>query len=198
MWMFYVPATARHVFGATDPQSALYTEGIEWGGLTFALYSVVCFVVAFALPALARRTSRKTVHATALTCAGVALLSVYFIRDPYVLLLTMVGVGIGWASILSMPYAILSSAIPAARMGVYMGVFNAFIVIPEIIAAVGFGPLIRLFLGEANPKAPLYVVMFGGVSLLVAAVSVAFVRDVHEGDSGFGTVPPVGETPLRA
>jgi maltose/moltooligosaccharide transporter len=196
--MFFVPATARHVFGATDPQSALYTEGIEWGGLTFALYSVVCFVVAFALPALARRTSRKTVHATALTCAGVALLSVYFIRDPYVLLLTMVGVGIGWASILSMPYAILSSAIPAARMGVYMGVFNAFIVIPEIIAAVGFGPLIRLFLGEANPNAPLYVVMFGGVSLLVAAVSVAFVRDVHEGDAGFGTVPPVGETPLRA
>ncbi|MBR9991184.1 MAG: MFS transporter [Gemmatimonadetes bacterium] len=178
MWMFFVPATARHVFGATDPQSELYTRGMEWGGFAFAFYSITCFAVAFALPPLARATSRKTVHAIALTLGGIGLLSVYLIHDPYVLLLTMVGVGIAWASILSMPYAILSNAIPDARMGVYMGVFNAFIVIPEIAAAIGFGPLIRLFFGEGNPNAPVYVVMVGGVCLLLAALSVYFVDDL--------------------
>jgi maltose/moltooligosaccharide transporter len=199
MWMFFVPATARHVFGATDPQSTLYTEGIEWGGFTFAFYSITCFLVAFALPGLARRTSRKTVHAVALLLGGLSLLSVYAIQDKYVLLLTMVGVGIAWASILSMPYAILSNALPAARMGVYMGLFNAFIVIPEIVAAVGFGPLIRLVLGEGNPNAPLYVVMFGGFSLLLAAVAVAFVRDLEpEAATTLDDVLPAGERPAVA
>jgi len=185
MWLFFVPATARHVFGATDPQSALYTQGIEWGGFTFAFYSITCFVVALALPRLAAATSRKTVHAASLVCGAAGLLSVYFIHDKYLLLLTMVGVGVAWASILSMPYAILSTALPAHRMGVYMGVFNFFIVIPEIVAALGFGPLIRLVFGETDPNAPLYVVMLGGACLLTAAVCVAFVqdvggRDVHE------------------
>jgi maltose/moltooligosaccharide transporter len=179
MWMFFVPATARHVFGATDPQSELYTRGIEWGGFAFAFYSVTCFVVAFALPVAARRTSRKFVHAVSLACGGVGLLSMYFIQDPYLLLISMVGVGIAWASILAMPYAILSNAIPAARMGVYMGLFNAFIVLPQILASVGFGPAIRIILGPGNPNTPLYVVMFGGLSLLAAAVSVAFVDDVE-------------------
>jgi maltose/moltooligosaccharide transporter len=177
MWMFFVPATARHVFGATDPQSELYTRGIEWGGFAFAFYSITCFAVAFALPVLARVTSRKIVHAAALTCGGIGLLSMYFIQDQYFLLLTMVGVGIAWASILAMPYAILSNSIPAARMGVYMGLFNAFIVLPQIIASVGFGPAIRIILGEGNPDTPLYVVMFGGICFLLAAVSVAFVED---------------------
>ena len=141
MWLFFVPATARHVFGATDPKSELYTRGIEWGGFTFAFYSITCFIVALALPRLAARTSRKFVHASALACGAVGLLSVYAIHDKYLLLLTMVGVGIAWASILSMPYAILSNALPPGRMGVYMGVFNFFIVIPEIVASLGFGPL---------------------------------------------------------
>lgn len=180
MWLFFVPATARHVFGATDPRSALYVEGIEWGGFAFAFYSITCFIVALALPRFAAATSRKTVHATALLCGAAGLLSVYVVHDRYLLLLTMVGVGIAWASILSMPYAILSTAIPAARMGVYMGIFNFFIVIPEIAAAVTFGPIIRALFGEANPNAPLYVVMMGGGSLAIAALCVAFVRDLGE------------------
>ncbi|HEX6134045.1 MAG TPA: MFS transporter [Longimicrobiales bacterium] len=198
MWMFFVPATARHVFGATDPQSALYTRGIEWGGFAFAFYSITCFMVAFALPALAHRTSRKLVHATALTIGGLSLLSVYLIQSQYLLLLTMVGVGIAWASILSLPYAILSTAIPAARMGVYMGVFNLFIVIPEIIASVGFGRLIRVLFGEGNPNAPLYVVVFGGICMLVAAACVTFVRDVYEAGHAAGEVLPAGEQPVIA
>jgi len=178
MWLFFVPATARHVFGATDPQSALYTQGIEWGGFTFAFYSITCFLVALALPKLAALTSRKAVHAAALACGAAGLLSLYLIRDKHLLLLSMVGVGIAWASILSMPYAILSTALPSNRMGVYMGVFNFFIVIPEIVAAVGFGPLIRLVFGEGNPNAPLYVVMLGGACLLTAAACVGLVSDV--------------------
>ena len=188
MWLFFVPATARHVFGATDPQSPLYTQGIEWGGFVFAFYSITCFAVALALPKLAARTSRKTVHAVALVCGGAGLLSVYVIHDRYLLILSMVGVGIAWASILSMPYAILSTALPPARMGVYMGVFNFFIVVPEITAALGFGPLIRLAFGESNPNAPLYVVLLGGFFLLVASVCVAFVRDVGERDVPEGAV----------
>jgi maltose/moltooligosaccharide transporter len=180
MWLFFVPATARHVFGATDAQSPLYTQGIEWGGFAFAFYSITCFLVALALPRLAAATSRKTVHAAALVCGAAGLLSVYVIHDKYVLLLSMVGVGIAWASILSMPYAILSTALPPTRMGVYMGVFNFFIVIPEIIASVAFGPLIRLVFGESNPQAPLYVVMLGGICLLTAAALVGLVRDVGE------------------
>jgi maltose/moltooligosaccharide transporter len=177
MWLFFVPATARHVFGAVDAQSPLYARGMEWGGFTFAFYSITCFLVALVLPRVAAATSRKATHALALCCGGVALLSMYFIHDRYVLLLTMVGVGIAWASILSMPYAILSSALPPARMGVYMGVFNFFIVIPEIVASLGFGPLTRAVFGRDNPDAPLYTVMLGGVCLLVAAACVSLVDD---------------------
>jgi maltose/moltooligosaccharide transporter len=185
MWLFFVPATARHVFGATDAQSELYTQGMEWGGFVFAFYSITCFLVALALPWLAARTSRKAVHAVALLCGAAGLLSLYLIRDQYLLLLTMVGVGIAWASILSMPYAILSGALPPQRMGVYMGVFNFFIVIPEIIAALAFGSVIRLVFGQDNPNAPLYMVMMGGVFLAIAAICVSFVRDLGSagGDS---------------
>src|SRR4051812_9893935 len=162
MWLYFVPATARHVFGATDPHSALYASGMEWGGVAFAFYSITCFIVALALPGIAKRTSRKTVHGCALLCGAVGLLSVWVIHNQYLLLLSMVGVGIAWASILSMPYAILSGALPPSRMGVYMGVFNFFIVLPEIIASLTFGPLSRSLFGANNPEAPLYLVTLGG------------------------------------
>jgi maltose/moltooligosaccharide transporter len=178
MWLFYVPAVARHVFGAVDAQSDLYTRGVEWGNFTFSIYSIVCFAVAFALPRLARRTSRKAVHAGALACGSIGLLSVWLIRDPWLLIFSMCGVGIAWASILSMPYAILAGALPPARMGVYMGVFNFFIVLPEILQALTFGPIIRGMFGEGNPNGPVYVVLIGGVCLALAAVLVARVDDV--------------------
>ena len=177
MWLFFVPATARHVFGATDPHSDLYTQGMEWGGFAFAFYSITCFIVALALPKLAAMTSRKAVHAGALLCGAIGLLSVYVIHEKYLLIASMVGVGIAWASILSMPYAILSTALPANRMGVYMGIFNFFIVIPEIIASLAFGPVTRALFGQDNPDAPLYTVMLGGICLIIAAVCVLWVRD---------------------
>jgi maltose/moltooligosaccharide transporter len=183
MWLFFVPATARHVFGAVDPQSELYSTGTQWGGFAFAFYSITCFLVALILPRLAAATSRKAVHTGALICGGLGLLSVYVIHNQYLLLLSMVGVGIAWASILSMPYAMLSSALPPARMGVYMGVFNFFIVLPEIFAALFFGPITRTLFGADNPNSPLYVVMIGGLCMLVAALCVQFVSDVGARDT---------------
>ena len=176
MWMFFGLTTAYHVFGAPNDRSPLFDRGTEWGGIAFAVYSIVCFAVAFLLPKLAAATSRKTVHAIALVCGGIGLLSTYAIHDKWVLLLTMVGVGIAWASILAMPYAILSGALPPARMGVYMGIFNFFIVIPEIIASLTFQPLVR----HVFNNNPLYVVMLGGACLLVAAALVTVVRDVGD------------------
>ncbi|HZE71747.1 MAG TPA: MFS transporter [Pyrinomonadaceae bacterium] len=182
MWMFFGLMTSYHVFGATSERDPRFTDGQAWGGNAFAIYSITCFAVAFLLPPLARATSRKTVHAIALVCGAIGLLSVYFIHDRNVLLATMIGVGIAWASILAMPYAILAGAIPPARMGVYMGIFNFFIVIPEIIASFAFGPIIRAVFGPDNPNAPMFVVMAGGAFMLLAAVSVLLVRDVGDSD----------------
>jgi len=180
MWLFYVPAVARHVFGAVDPKSEAYTHAVEWGGFAMSFMNITCFAVAFLLPKLVKVTSRKTVHALCLICGALGLLSVYFISNPWMLVVSMVGVGIAWASILSMPYAILSGALPAARMGVYMGVFNFFIVIPEITQALTFGPLIRGIFGENNQRSPLYVVLVGGCFMLLAALLVTRVRDVAD------------------
>ncbi len=204
MWLFYVPAVARHVFGAVDPQSEAYTRGVEWGGFAMSFMNITCFAVAFLLPKLAAAISRKTVHAVCLICGALGLLSVYVINSPWLLVLSMIGVGIAWASILSMPYAILSGALPAARMGVYMGVFNFFIVIPEITQALTFGPLIRGIFGANNPNSPLYVVLVGGCFMLLAALLVTRVRDVGDvpqqavlaGDEHEPFIPPTSAQPV--
>lgn len=180
MWMFYGLTTSYHVFKAPNKDSKLFDQGSEWGGWMFAIYSIVCFLVAFALPALAKNLGRKTTHALALVCGGLGLLSMYFINSPNAQYFSMIGVGIAWASILAMPYAILSGALPAKRMGVYMGIFNFFIVIPEIIASFTFGPIIKYLFGAGSITAPLYVVMAGGVFMLLAAVSVLLVNDTGE------------------
>jgi maltose/moltooligosaccharide transporter len=174
MLQFFGLAVARHVFGAPDEKSPLFAQGTEWAGFCFAIYNVACFVVAFVLPGLAKATSRKAVHAVCLVCGALGLVSVYFVTSPYALLASMVGVGIAWASILSIPYVILSSAIPAERMGVYMGVFNLFIVIPQIVMSMIVPRIFNNVLGGD----PLNAVVLGGISLFVAAVSVLVVRDV--------------------
>ncbi|HEX8190015.1 MAG TPA: MFS transporter, partial [Pyrinomonadaceae bacterium] len=196
MWMFFGLMTSYHVFGASSEKDPRFTDGQAWGGNAFAVYSIVCFAVAFLLPPLAKATSRKTVHVVALLCGAAGLMSTYFIQDKNVLLLSMVGVGVAWASILSMPYAILSGALPPARMGVYMGVFNFFIVIPEIVASFAFGPAIRALFGADNPRAPLYVVMAGGLFLLLAALCVSLVRDVADRVPGASVIRGDEHAPL--
>jgi maltose/moltooligosaccharide transporter len=176
MWQFYGLTAARHVFGAADDKSPLFQQGTEWGGLSFAVYNIVCFLVAFAIPPLAAATSRKAVHMICLACGGLGLLSTYFATGPYFLWIGMAGVGIAWASILSMPYVILAGAIRPERMGVYMGVFNLFIVIPQVVMSFVTPQIYESLLG----KNPLNVVMLGGAMMLVAAVSVLIVNDVGE------------------
>lgn len=182
MWLFFGLTTSYHVFGASNATDTRFALGQEWGGNSFAVYSIVCFAIAFVLPKLAAATSRKTVHTLALVCGGLGLISVYFIHDKWMLLVSMIGVGIAWASILSMPYAILSGALPSARMGVYMGIFNFFIVIPEIIASLFFGRIIRAIFGANSTIAPLFMVMAGGAFMLIAAALVTMVRDVADVD----------------
>lgn len=174
MWMFFGLATAQQIFHTMDAKSPEFDKGTTFGGSTFALYSIVCFIVAFLLPVIANVTSRKFVHGLALIAGGVSLICTGFIHDPFLWRCTMVGVGIAWASILSMPYAMLSGALPAERMGVYMGIFNFFIVIPEILASLALEPIVK----HAFSNDPVKVVMLGGVSMLVAALMVARVRDV--------------------
>ncbi len=182
MWIFFTVAVARNIMGATDPGSPLYERGMNLARDCFAQYNFVAFLAAMGFLWLGRHVPAKWIHFWSLLLGGLGLASVAVIREPWMLLTAFTGVGIAWASILSMPYAILSTALPPHRMGVYMGVFNFFIVVPEIVASLGFGPLIRLVFGEGNPNAPLYVVMLGGACLLTAAACVALVRDVGDRD----------------
>ncbi len=181
MWQFYGLTVARHVFSAADQTSPDFAKGTEWGGFCFAIYNIVCFVISFLLPPLAKVMGRKMVHLIALLCGGLGLLSTYFAHHPYFLWVGMAGVGIAWASILSMPYVILSSAIPSARMGVYMGVFNLFIVFPQIVMSFIVPRIFNNLLGAD----PLKVVLLGGIFMLVAAASVLLVED--KAGTGGGT-----------
>ncbi len=173
MWLYFPVAIARQVFGATDTQSPLYAEGTAWGGVCFAAYSAVCFVFSFALEPMARRLTRRRTHGICLVAGALGLLSVAFIHDRYLLLLSMTGVGIAWASTLSMPYAMLSSALPANRMGLYMGIFNFFIVTPEICASLGFGWVMIHLLHNDR----LAAVIAGGALMLIAALLAQFVEE---------------------
>ncbi len=173
MWQYFGVAVAHNVFGADNPQAPRYTEGIEWGGICFSFYSVVTFFYALALPAIAQRIGARTTHICSLLCGAAGLASVVVIHNPYLLLLSMLGVGIAWSSILSMPYAILAGAIPPEKTGIYMGIFNMFIVLPEICSALFFGWVMSHVLGNNRVIA----VFAGGCFLAVAAALMAFVRE---------------------
>ena len=176
MWIYTTQVVTRHVFHASDPTSPAYNQGADWTGVLFTVYNGVAALVAFSLPVIARHTSRKFTHFLALMLGGAGLISFYFIHDPYLLLISMVGVGIAWASILSMPYAMLSGALPAGKMGYYMGVFNFFIVIPQLIAATILGFLVGKFFHHD----PVYALVTGGISMMVAALLTLKVKD-HAG-----------------
>jgi maltose/moltooligosaccharide transporter len=173
MWLYFPVAVARQVFGAAGPESPLYSEGVEWGGLCFGMYSAVCFVFSFALEPMARALSRRRTHGLCLVAGAIGLMSVAVIHNKYLLLLSMTGVGIAWASTLSMPYAMLAGSLPAKRTGLYMGIFNFFIVTPEIVASLGFGWVMSHLLGNNRVSA----VICGGVFMLVAALLAQFVEE---------------------
>jgi maltose/moltooligosaccharide transporter len=174
MWLHFSNAVPV-VFGSSDPTSDLFKRGAEWAGVCYAVKDAVTFLAAFALMVAARKLDRRHVHGLCLALGGAGLLAVGFIHGEehkHLLLLALALGGVAWASILSMPYAILSSALPPQRMGVYMGIFNFFIVLPEIIAALTFGPLVKNFLGGNL----VHAVMAGGVFMLIAALLTQWVK----------------------
>jgi len=176
MWLYFPVAVARNVFGAPDTTSPLYSAGVEWGGICFGLYSAVCFVFAFLLPGIAHAIGRKHTHSLCLIVGGIGLFSVASIHNKYVLLLTMVGVGIAWASTLAMPYSVLAGSLPKAKTGVYMGIFNFFIVTPEIIASLLFGWAMNHLLHNNR----LTAVVAGGFFMITAALLMQRVCDPGE------------------
>jgi maltose/moltooligosaccharide transporter len=185
MWLYFPVAVARNVFGAADTNSPLYATGVEWAGVCFGMYSLVCFAFSFVLPALAGKFGRKATHSFCLICGGLGLLSVAVIHDKYLLLLSMLGVGIAWASTLSMPYSILAGSLPQGKTGVYMGIFNFFIVIPEITASLGFGWVMGHLLNNNRIAA----VVAGGVFFILAAVLTQRVEDPYGLRHPGGSVP---------
>ncbi|HUO15089.1 MAG TPA: MFS transporter [Verrucomicrobiae bacterium] len=176
MWLYFPVAVARNVFDAPDTNSSAYTAGIEWAGICFGMYSLVCFGFSFVLPILARSWGRKATHGICLICGGLGLLSVAIIHSKFLLLLSMAGVGIAWASTLAMPYSILAGSLPPNKTGIYMGIFNFFIVIPEITASLLFGWVMAHLLHNDR----LLAVVAGGIFFILAAVLMRRVQDVGE------------------
>lgn len=175
MWLHFSNAVPV-IFGAPDEKSALFKSGAEWAGVCYAVKDAVTFVAAFALMAASRKMDRRHIHTTCLALGAIGLLSIGFIHGESQkgwLLLALASGGIAWASILSMPYAMLAGALPSERMGVYMGIFNFFIVLPEIIAALTFGPLVKNLLGGNLVSA----VMAGGGFMLLAAILTQWVEE---------------------
>ncbi|TDE55468.1 MFS transporter [Flavobacterium sp. GT3P67] len=178
MWVFTTPAIAHHIYGLpiTDSKSEAYQNAGDWVGVLFGIYNLVSAFYAFALPYIAKKFGRKLTHSISLIIGGIGLISIYFVPNEDWLILSMIGVGIAWASILSMPYAILAGSISPMKMGVYMGIFNFFIVIPQIINALIGGPLVK-YLYNDNA---IFALVTSGVSFLIAAVLVVKVQDVDD------------------
>jgi maltose/moltooligosaccharide transporter len=173
MFIYTTAAVTSYHFGSTDPKSALYNQGADWVGVLFAVWNATAAVVAFLLPVLARKVGRVITHVICLFIGGLGLISMVWFHEPKLLLISMVASGVAWASLLTMPYAILSSAVPHRKMGVYMGMFNLFVVIPQILASAILGLLVRtVFGGHA-----IYAIVLGGFTMIVSGVLMLFVKD---------------------
>ena len=196
MWVYSTRAISQHYFGVpidfnaeTETDEAIkeaYNTAGNWVGICFATYSLVAALFSIAMPKLIKLTSRKTIYSVSLLLGGLGYLSTYLFSNQYMLLLSMVGVGIAWAGILTMPYAILSGSIPAKRMGIYMGLFNLTVVIPQILSGVLGGPILKAFFGGEG----IYILVLAGIVMILGSLTVYFVKDVstesvkNEGGSG--------------
>ena len=173
MWVYTTPAVAQHIYGTADATSPLYQQAGDWVGVIFGVYNFVAMLFALCLIPISKKLGRKTTHAIALVIGGLSLISIYFINNDQMLILPMIGIGIAWASILAMPYAILAPALPAGKTGVYMGIFNFFITIPQIINALFSGLVLKYFFGlEA-----IWMMVLSGAFLLIGAVTVMFIKE---------------------
>ncbi|MBW0178073.1 MAG: MFS transporter [Sediminibacterium sp.] len=175
MWVFTTDAVATHVYGLSpdDARSVAYNDAGNKVSSAFGTYNLVAAIYALFIPIVAKFLGRKGTHAFSLIAGGVGLISIYFIKDPSMLTYSMIGVGLAWASILAMPYVILSGSIPAGKLGIYMGIFNFFITLPQIINGIGGGWIVKNIYGGQ----PIYAIVLAGFFMLCAAVSVLFVYD---------------------
>lgn len=171
MWIYGTAAVTSHHFGTTDVTSELYNNGADWTGVLFAAYNGFAALAAVTIPVMAGKLGCRRCHLVNLAIGGIGLIGFYFIKDPSLLLLPMIGVGIAWASILSLPYVLLSGTLPAEKMGVYMGIFNFFIVIPQLVAASVLGLVLREFFDGRS----IFGLVIGGVFMILAGAATLFV-----------------------
>lgn len=179
MWVYTTPAIANHIYGLSieDNSSQAYNDAGDWVGIIFGIYNLVSAIYAFyGLPQLAKKYGRTKAHMISLILGGLGLISIYFAPGKEFLIFSMIGVGFAWASILAMPYAILAGSIPPKKMGVYMGIFNLFITIPQIISGIVGGPLVKYVYHD---KA-IYAIVVSGCCMLLAAAATAMVKDVDD------------------
>lgn len=178
MWVYSTPAIAEHVYGlaANDTKSPLFQQAGDKVGFIFGIYNLVATGFAFALPFIAKKIGRKYTHALSLVAGGIGLISIWYISDPNLLIFPMIGVGIAWASILAMPYAMLAGSIPAHKMGIYMGIFNFFITIPQIVNGLVSGPMIKYMYGNHA----IYALMVAGGFMILGAIAAIFVKDTDD------------------
>ena len=178
MWVFATPAIAQHIYGlpSTDSSSETYQEAGNWVGILFGVYNFVSAIFAFILPTIAKSLSRKKTHAYALFCGALGLLSIYVLPNENSLIISMILIGIAWASILSMPYAMLAGSISPKKMGVYMGIFNFFIVIPQIINGVIGGPLVKYAYGDQA----IFALVVSGISFVIAGFLAFKINDTKD------------------
>jgi maltose/moltooligosaccharide transporter len=173
MWIYMTSGVTSHHFNTSDTTSLTYNQGADWVGILYAVYNGTTVFAAMLIPILIKMTNLRVTHLINLTLGGLGYISFIFIEDPDLLVIPMIGVGFAWASVLSIPYAILSNSLPANKMGVYMGIFNFFIVIPQILAASILGFIVtKIFEGQ-----PIYALIVGGVSMLIAGVLTLRVKE---------------------
>jgi maltose/moltooligosaccharide transporter len=174
MWIYTTPVVAQYVFGSADPTSEAYNDGGNWVGILFAAYNAVAAITAaFVLRPVAARIGKVRTHVGALVLGALGFLSFFVLRDPYTLLIAEVGIGIAWASILAMPYAILASSLPQAKLGIYMGLFNVFVVVPQLLVATVMGTIVRSFF----PTEPIWTMAFAAGVMLLAALAMLRVKE---------------------
>jgi maltose/moltooligosaccharide transporter len=175
MWIYTTPAVTKHIYGTTDTTSLDYNIGADWVGILMSTYNGISALAAFLLVWMANRMQRKYVHSISLVLGGIGLSTFYIFKSPELLLISEIGIGVAWASILSIPYAILTGSLPQKKLGIYMGIFNFFIVIPQITAAAILGFMVKsIFGGDA-----IYALLLGGLSMFVAAVIMLKVEDLN-------------------
>jgi maltose/moltooligosaccharide transporter len=176
MFIYCTQAVTSFHYGSTDPKSVIYNEGANWVGVLMAVYNGVAALVVFLIPPIAKKIGRVLTHSISLVIGGLGLVSWFIFRDPKLLLLSMTAIGIAWASLLTIPYAILAGSLPQKKMGIYMGIFNFFIVIPQIVAAAILGLLVKnVFSGRS-----ILAIVLGGGTMILAGILMLFVKDSYD------------------